>query len=79
MHVTIQSSSHTLTALGQKSNVAIPFSITGTSSEPSFRPDMKGAAKETLQEYTKDPSKAIDAAKGIMNLFNRKPKDPAQQ
>lgn len=79
MHVTIQSSSHLLTALGQKSNVAIPFSITGTSSEPSFRPDMKGAAKETLQEYTKDPSKAIDAAKGIMNLFNRKPKDPAQQ
>jgi len=23
--------------------------------------------------------KAIDAAKGIMDLFNRKPKDPAQQ
>jgi Holliday junction resolvase len=52
--------------------LTIPFSVTGTSSEPSIKPDVKGAAKETLQQYTKDPSKAIDAAKGIMDLFNRK-------
>jgi AsmA protein len=79
MRATIQSSSHLLTALGQKGDVTIPFSVTGTSSEPSFKPDVKGAAKETLQQYTKDPSKAIDAAKGIMDLFNRKPKDPGAQ
>jgi len=79
MRATIQSTSHMLTALGQKGDVTIPFSVTGTSSDPSIRPDVKGVAKETLQQYTKDPSKAIDAAKGIMDLFNRKPKDPAQQ
>lgn len=72
MRATIQSTSHVLTALGQKGDVTIPFSVTGTSSEPSIKPDVKGAAKETLQQYTKDPSKAIDAAKGIMDLFNRK-------
>ena len=72
MHATIKSTGHVLTALGQKGDVAIPFSVTGTSADPSIRPDVKGAAKETLQQYTKDPSKAIDAAKGIMDLFNRK-------
>jgi hypothetical protein len=75
----VKASSHILTAIGQKGDVTIPFTIAGTSSNPSFQPDMKGAAKETLQQYTKDPSKAIDAAKGIMDLFNRKPKDPPQQ
>nr|AUN37737.1 AsmA protein [uncultured bacterium] len=78
MRATIKSSSHILTALGQKSDVTIPFTITGTSADPSFKPDVKGAAKETLQQYTKDPSKAIDTAKGILDMF-RKPKDPAPQ
>jgi hypothetical protein len=58
--------------------VTIPFTIAGTSSDPSFRPDMKGVANETLQQYTKDPSKAIDTAKGILDLF-KKPKDPPPQ
>jgi len=80
MRATVRASSHILTAIGQKGDVTIPFSIAGTSSDPSFKPDVTGAAKETLQQYTKDPSKAIDAAKGIMDLF-KKPKDqpPPQQ
>jgi len=78
MRATVRASSHILTALGQKGDVTIPFLITGTSSDPSFRPDVKGAAKETLQQYTKDPSKAIDTAKGILDLF-KKPKDPPPQ
>jgi AsmA protein len=78
MRATVKASSHILTALGQKGDVTIPFLIAGTSSDPSFRPDVKGAAKETLQQYTKDPSKALDTAKGIMDLF-RKPKDPPAQ
>lgn len=72
MRATVSSSSHILTALGQKGDVTIPFTVTGTSSDPSFKPDVKGAAKETLQQYTKDPSKAIDAAQGILDLFNKK-------
>ncbi|MCU1337143.1 MAG: hypothetical protein JWO19_2724 [Bryobacterales bacterium] len=78
MRATVRASSHILTALGQKGDLTIPFVITGTSSNPSFQPDVKGVAKETLQQYSKDPSKAIDAAKGIMDLF-KKPKDPPPQ
>jgi AsmA protein len=72
MRATIKASSQILSAIGQKGDVTIPFSITGTSSDPSFRPDVKGAAKETLQQYRKDPSKAIDAAKGILDMFKKK-------
>lgn len=72
MRATVKASSNILTAIGQKGDVTIPFSITGTSSDPSFRPDVTGAAKETLQQYTKDPSKAIDTAKGILDLFKKK-------
>jgi AsmA protein len=78
MRATVRASSNVLTAIGQKGDLTIPFAITGTSSDPSFRPDVKGAAKETLQQYTKDPSKAIDAAKGILDMF-KKPKDSAPQ
>ena len=79
MRATVKATSHILTAIGQKGDVTIPFTIAGTSADPSFHPDVKGAAKETLQQYTKDPSKAIDAAQGILDLFNRKPKDQPQQ
>jgi hypothetical protein len=72
MRATVRGSSHILTAIGQKGDVTIPFSVTGTSSDPSFKPDVKGAAKETLQQYTKDPSKAIDTAKGILDMFKKK-------
>jgi AsmA protein len=71
MRATVKASSHLLTALGQKGDVTIPFVISGTSSDPSFQPDVKGAAKDTLQQYTKDPSKAIDTAKGILDLFRK--------
>jgi len=72
MRATVKASSHILTAIGQKGDLTIPFHISGTSSDPSFTPDVKGAAKETLQQYTKDPSKAIDTAKGILDMFRKK-------
>jgi AsmA protein len=78
MRAVVKASSHILTAIGQKGDLTIPFTIAGTSSDPSFRPDVKGAAQETLQRYTKDPSKAMDTAKGILDMF-RKPKDPPPQ
>ena len=78
MRVTVKASSNILSALGQKSDIAVPFTIAGTSADPSFRPDVKGAAQEKLREFSKDPSKAIDAAKGIMDLF-RRPKQPAPE
>ena len=72
MRATVKASSHILTAIGQKGDLTIPFHVSGTSSDPSFTPDVKGAAKETLQQYTKDPSKAIDTAKGILDMFRKK-------
>ena len=72
MRATVKESSHILAAIGQKGDLTIPFRVRGTSSDPSFQPDIQGAAKETLQRYTKDPSKAIDAAKGILNMFKKK-------
>jgi AsmA protein len=72
MRATVKASSHILTAIGQKGDLTIPFVIAGTSSDPAFKPDVKGAAKETLQQYTKDPSKAIDTAKGILDMFRKK-------
>ena len=72
MRATVKASSHILTAIGQKGDVTIPFSITGTSSDPSFKPDVKGAAQDALKQYTKDPSKAVDAAKGILDMFRKK-------
>jgi len=72
MRATVKASSHILTAIGQKGDLTIPFHVSGTSSDPSFTPDVKGAAKETVQQYTKDPSKAIDTAKGILDMFRKK-------
>ena len=37
-----------------------------------WREDILKEAKETLQQYTKDPSKAIDTAKGILDMFRKK-------
>jgi hypothetical protein len=53
-----------LAALG-KGGTAIPFMVAGTSENPAFKADMKGIAGQ----IAKDPSKAVDAAKGILSIF----------
>lgn len=44
----------------------IPFTIQGTSENPSFRPDVKGLATEQLKDLTKSKS-AGDAASELLN------------
>jgi AsmA protein len=65
MHATLHTSGGVLTALGQQGDTGVPFMIQGTSENPAFKADMKGMAGQ----IAKDPSKAVNAAKGILSLF----------
>jgi AsmA protein len=61
--------SASLTATG---STRVPLTVTGTASDPVFRVDAKALAGQTLKDISKDPNGAVDAAKGILNLFKRK-------
>ncbi len=64
-----------LAALGQQGDtVTIPLLIQGTSSNPSFKADLKGVAGDKLDQIKKNPASAIDAAKGVLDLFKKAPK-----
>jgi AsmA protein len=61
----------------------VPFSIRGTSSDPSFTPDVKALANEKLQQVMKNPEGAVknatETVRGVINLFKKAPKDGATQ
>jgi AsmA protein len=59
---------------GEGGSVTIPLLIQGTSSNPSFKADISGVAGGKLKEIVKDPSGALKAAKGILDMFKRAPK-----
>ena len=64
----------TLAALGSKNG--IPFSISGTAENPSFKPDVRGIATEKLKDLAGSKS-VSDAAGGlIQGLFGGKKKQP---
>jgi AsmA protein len=50
MRVALHSSMASVAAVGSKGG--IPFTITGTSSDPSFKPDMKGLVTDKLKDVT---------------------------
>jgi hypothetical protein len=50
-----------LSAVG---NTSIPFTVTGTSSDPVFRPDLKAVAKEQVKSVVK--GEAGKAAEGLL-------------
>jgi hypothetical protein len=50
-------------SLGSQSG--IPFTITGTSEAPSFRPDVKGLATERLKNRAPGGNAASDLIKGL--------------
>jgi AsmA protein len=60
-------------ALGQKGDTRVPFVITGTASNPVVKPDVNAIANQKIQQALKDPNKTIDAAKGILEMFRKKP------
>jgi len=57
------------TALGTKGDTGVPFLIQGTSENPAFKADVRSMAGE----IAKDPGKAIDTARGILDMFKKKP------
>jgi hypothetical protein len=80
MHVLLHTGGTVLTALGQEGGAKAPFTVSGTASNPVIRPDLKAMATEKVEQFKKDPAKAVDAAEGILNLFRKKPdsKQPAE-
>ena len=55
--------------LGTKGDTGVPFLIQGTSENPAFKADVRSMAGE----IAKDPGKAIDTARGILDMFKKKP------
>jgi len=68
MKVTLHTSGALMAALGQKGDTTFPLLIQGTSSNPVFRPDVRGLASERLKSATQgDPRKAAtDVLKGLL-------------
>jgi AsmA protein len=73
MRVNLHTSGALTAALGQKGDTSVPFLVGGTASNPSFKPDVKAIANEELKKFTKEPSKAVDAARGVIDLYRKKP------
>ena len=74
MRVTLHTSGAVMAALGQKGDTSVPVLIGGTSSNPSFRPDVKAITQQKIQSLTNN-SNIGKAAGGILNnLFGGKKK-----
>lgn len=59
----------------------VPFFIRGNAANPTFSPDVKAIANEKIQQVIQNPEgavknarDAVDAAKGILDLFKKAPK-----
>ena len=78
LRVTLHTSGKVLAALGQKGDTSVPFFVGGTSSDPIFRPDVKGIAQEKIQGLTGN-SDLGKSAGSLLNLFGNKKKPQGQQ
>ena len=63
MRANVQTSGPLLTAIGER-NASVPFSITGTASDPVFRPDVKEMVKEKAESVEKFAGREIDKVAG---------------
>lgn len=79
MRVTLHTSGTVMAALGQKGDTSVPFLIGGTSSNPSFRPDVKGIAQQKIQSLTGNSDLGKAAGGLLNNLLGGKKKDPQTQ
>jgi AsmA protein len=70
MLATLATSGTVKAMLGQN----IPFMIQGTSSDPSFKADLKGVAGQKIQQAIKNPEGAAKTVDGIINMFKHAPK-----
>jgi hypothetical protein len=63
MRANVQTSGALVTAIGER-NASVPFSITGTASDPVFRPDVKEMVKEKAESVEKFAGREIDKVAG---------------
>ena len=70
MLATLATSGNVKAIFGQN----VPFLVQGTSSNPSFKADLKGVAGQKLQQAIKNPAGAAQTVQGIVNMFKRAPK-----
>ena len=80
MRTTIKTSGAIMRAVGQKGDTTVPFSISGTASNPVIKADVKAIASEKIEQLKKDPIQTINAAKDLFNRFRKpKPEEPPKQ
>jgi AsmA protein len=73
MRVALRSGMGAIAGMGSKGG--IPFTIQGTSSDPSFKPDVKGLVTDKIKDLTGDGSSAAGAAENLIHgLFGGKKK-----
>ncbi|MEO8100146.1 MAG: hypothetical protein ABI811_20770 [Acidobacteriota bacterium] len=79
MRATVRTGGLLAAAMQQKGETStVPFLIQGTSANPSFKPDLKSLRNEKLQQVIGNPEGALKTAKGILDMFKKAPKQPAQ-
>jgi AsmA protein len=72
MLVAVHTSGGVMAALGGKGDTSVPLTVSGTASNPVFRPDLKSVAGQQIKQITGNPGGAVNAAEGILNLFKKK-------
>jgi AsmA protein len=66
MRATLHTSGSIMAALGQRGDTGVPFLITGTSSDPLFRPDVRSIATQKIEQLT-SKGEIGKAATGLLN------------
>jgi AsmA protein len=66
MRVTLHTGGVVMTALGQRGDTTVPFSIQGTASNPSFKPDVAGTMKSLAGGELKNAEKAVGILEGLL-------------
>jgi AsmA protein len=70
MRATLHTSGSIMAALGQKGDTGVPFTITGTSANPVFRPDVKAIASQKIDQEVKSLTGNSDLGKTATGLLN---------
>lgn len=78
MRAKLHTSGAIMQAIGQKGDTTVPFLVSGTASDPVFRPDVKAIVNQKVEQLTSDPEKTVKTVQSIIDMF-RKPKTDQQK
>ncbi len=74
LRLTLHTSGAVMAALGQKGDTSVPLLIGGTSSNPSFRPDVKAITQQKIQSITGNSDVGKAAGSLLNGIFGGKKK-----